>query len=190
MRLLPAAVLTLAVTVCALPARADDVTDAIKAALDAYEAGDLVEAKFSLDTAAQLVGAARAKGLQAALPAPFEGWTAEADDGGDMSMASAFLGGAIASRSYRNTDGDSVTIAIMADSPMVAQMLAIVGNPQLAASMGKSLRVGKQRGLETSSGELQIVVGNRALVTIDGSADLAAKKAYAEAVDFEAVTNF
>ena len=48
MRLLPAAVLTLAVTVCALPARADDVTDAIKAALEAYEAGDLVEAKFSL----------------------------------------------------------------------------------------------------------------------------------------------
>ena len=49
--------------------------------------------------------------------------------------------------------------------------------------MGKLIRVGDQCAIQTSEGSINMVVANKYLVTIEGSADAAAKLAYAQAVD-------
>ncbi|MDD2867043.1 hypothetical protein [Neomegalonema sp.] len=192
MRARPALLLAAALFAAPPAAFADDVKDAIQAALEAYEAGDLAETKFSLDTASQLISEQRAATLSEVLPAAFEGWTAEDGDSAGMGMAAAmFGGGTTISRSYVKTaTSDSVGVTIILDSPMVMQFAAIVGNPQMTASMGKSARFGRHRGVETSEGEFQIVVANRALVTIDGSASAEEKRAYAEKIDFDAIAGF
>lgn len=175
---------------------AEEVKDAIQEALKAYEAGDLAEAKFSLDTASQLIGAMRAKELAAVLPAAFDGW--EAEDGSDadaagMGAAMAIFGGggASASREYVKTKGgETVSVMVILDSPMVMQFSGILANPQMAASMGKPVRFGRHRGVQMEGGEIQIVVANRALVTIDGSASVAEKLAYAEKIEFDKIASF
>lgn len=193
MRLKPAAAVIAAALLAAPPAAfADDVKDAIQAALEAYEAGDLVETKFSLDTASQLISEQRAATLAEVLPAAFDGWTAEDAEASGMGVAAAmFGGGTTVSREYVKTGSrDNVEVALILDSPMVTQFAAIMSSPQMTASMGKSARFGRHRGLETSEGEFQIVVANRALVTVGGSASLEEKRAYAEKIDFDAIANF
>ena len=79
-------------------AAADEVTEVIQEALEAYEAGDLAYAKESLDYAAQLIGQQKTAGLSDLLPAPFEGWTAE--DDAQAAAGMAVLGGSAAKRIY------------------------------------------------------------------------------------------
>jgi len=49
--------------------------------------------------------------------------------------------------------------------------------------MGKLVEVGEQRAIQTHEGSINMVVANKYLVTVEGSADAAAKLAYAQAVD-------
>ena len=56
-------------------------------------------------------------------------------------------------------------------------------NPAIAGAMGKLIRVGDQRAIQTSEGAINMVVANKFLVTVEGSADAASKLAYAQAVD-------
>ena len=49
--------------------------------------------------------------------------------------------------------------------------------------MGKLIRVGDQQALQTHEGSINMVVVNKFLVTVDGSADAASKLAYAQAID-------
>lgn len=194
MRARSAFALLLAAGLC-LPsaASAEEVKAAIQEALEAYEAGDLAEAKFSLDTASQLIGAQRSKGLAAALPEPLAGWTAETSaeaDAAGMGAAMAIFGGGVSAAREYAKDGETVSVTVILDSPLVMQFSGILANPQLSASMGKSLRFGRHRGVQMEGGEIQIVVANRALVTVDGSASPADKQAYAENVDFDAIAGF
>jgi len=49
--------------------------------------------------------------------------------------------------------------------------------------MGKLVRVGNQRAIQTNDGDVMMLVANKFLVHVQGSADAAVKLNYAQAVD-------
>jgi hypothetical protein len=63
-----------------MPALADDITDALNAAIAAYEAGDLQDARAEIAYATQLLNDLQAEGLAGFLPAALPGWTREVSD--------------------------------------------------------------------------------------------------------------
>lgn len=164
-------------------AYADEVEDAIKEALTSYQEKDYVIAKQSLSMARQLINQLNTKALGQLLPEPLAGW--KADEVSDDSQAGMIFGGGMAvSRDYHK-DNTDLKIAIVGDSPMLAQMMGIFQNPMIAGSMGKMTRIGKQMAMEGKDGQLTMVVANRFMVTIDGSASMDEKKEYAKAIDLE-----
>ncbi len=167
----------------AMPAlAADDILDSIDAARKAYQAGDLANAKQSLDTASQLIAQKNAEGFVKLLPAPLAGW--KADDAQTSAVGASILGGAsAASRTYTNAKGDTVDVSITGDSAMIMQFAPLLANPALAGAMGKLIRVGDQRAIQSREGDIILVVANKFLVNVQGSADAAAKMSYAQAID-------
>ncbi|MFN3658145.1 MAG: hypothetical protein ACK4UO_12885, partial [Pseudolabrys sp.] len=160
----------------------DDILDSIDAGRKAYQAGDLATAKQSLDTASQLIAQKNAEGFAALLPAPLAGWKAEKAE--TTAVGAAILGGAsAATRTYTNAKGDTVDISITGDSAMIMQFAPMLANPALAGAMGKLIRIGDQRAIQSREGDIIMVVANRFLVNVQGSADAAAKTAYAQAID-------
>jgi len=106
-----------AAALLALPtgaALADDVEDALKAALEAYQAGDLAAAKVEVDYASQILAQMKAAGLGAFLPAPLEGWTRA--EGQDQTQAMAAFGGGTSASATYERESDRVEIQIMADN--------------------------------------------------------------------------
>jgi hypothetical protein len=185
MQFLRTIALTLAFAAAAVPAFAtDDILDVIDAARKAYQAGDLGNAKQSLDLASQLIAQKNAEGFVALLPAPLAGWNAEKAQANAVGAA-MFGGASAASRSYSNPKGDTVEVSITGDSAMVVQFAPMLSNPALAGAMGKLIRVGSQRAIQTREGDINTVVANKFLVTINGSADAASKMAYAQAVNYD-----
>ena len=184
MQILQSIVLVLALTTISAPAAfsADDILDAIDGARKAYQAGDLGNAKQSLDLASQLIAQKNAEGFAALLPAPLPGWKAEKAQANAVGTA-IFGGASAASRSYSNGKGDSVEVSITGDSAMVMQFAPMLANPALAGAMGKLIRVGSQRAIQTQDGDVMMMVANKFLINVQGSADAASKLAYAQAVD-------
>jgi hypothetical protein len=163
-------------------ASADEVSDAIAEAGRAYAAGDMAAARAALGEASQFLAQRAAAGMGAALPAALPGWKAE-----DVEASAAGLamlgGGSQATRRYQNDAGQSVQIQVTADSPLVAPLVMAMSNPAMAGAMGKLVRIGSQRAIETSDGEIQMLVGSRILVSVTGDGPVEAKLAYAKAVD-------
>ncbi|MEM9782432.1 MAG: hypothetical protein AAF899_08145 [Pseudomonadota bacterium] len=172
------------------PAAADDIEDALTAALEAYRAGDLALAQEETAFAAQLLAQQKAEELSAFLPEPLAGWTAdEIDTEATGAMAAMFGGGQVASRVYYAGDTD-VDITIMADNPMVATMGAMFSNPAMMAAAGRMKRIGGQKAVLNEDGELMALIAGRFLVQISGSAGEAEKTAYFEAIDFDGLKAF
>ena len=188
---LPGMVLVVLMMVCGVSALAvaDEVVDSINEALKYYNDGQYTEAVSSLNYAQQLIQQKKSSGLESFLPEPLSGWEAEAAT--SQAMAAAMMGGGIsAEREYRK--GDSyVHIQIVADSPLLQSAMMMLSNPMYAtADGGKLERIGGQRAIVKydagdKSGEIQLVVANRFLVSIDGE-DVTAQdlKDYAGAVDY------
>ncbi|MGG7564777.1 hypothetical protein ACQ5SO_01270 [Rhodovulum sp. DZ06] len=185
-RALRAALFAAPLALSAAPAAADEVEDAIEAGLEAYRAGDVALAKEELDFASQLLAQQKAEGLSGFLPAPLDGWTREMGDGQAMA-ASMFGGGIMASADYAAPDGAMVTIQMMADNAMVASMGAMLGNPAAMGAMGKVIRVGRQKAVQTPEGDVQALVANRVLVMVEGDAPAEVKLDYFKAIDFRAL---
>jgi hypothetical protein len=179
-RLLFAAALLMA---AAIPAHAaDDIADAIDQARKAYQAGDLAAAKQQLDMASQLIGQKNAEALVALLPEPLPGWQGEKPQ--TQAIGAAMFGGAsAANRSYTNAKGDDVEVSITGDSAMLMSLMPMLNNPAMAGAMGKLIRVGSQRAIQTHDGDIMMLVNSKFVINIRGSADTAAKLAYAKAVD-------
>ena len=167
----------------ALPAlAADDILDAIEQARKAYQSGDMANAKQSLDLASQLIAQKNAEGFAALLPAPLPGWKAEKAQ--SSAVGAAMFGGAsAASRSYNNAKGDTVEVSITGDSAMIMQFGPMLNNPAMAGAMGKLVRVGDQRAIQTKDGDIMMLVANKFLINVQGSADAASKLSYAQALD-------
>ncbi len=170
----------LAFTAMPAPA-ADDILDAIDQARKAYQSGNLGEAKQSLDLASQLIGQKNAEGFAALLPAPLPGWTAEKAE--TTAVGSTAFGASMASRRYSNGKGQEVEVQITGDSAVIAPMATFLANPQIAGAMGKIARVGNLRALVSAEGDVNMIVANKFLVSVQGSAPADAKMAYAQAVD-------
>lgn len=164
-------------------AGADEVSDTISAALEAYEAGDVGAAKEELDYASQLLGQMQADTLTGHLPAPLPGWEREV---GDAEAAAAMFGGGIAARAEYFRDGDTLQIEIMADNPMVGSMAAMLGNSAMMAAMGRVKRIGGEKFV-LQDGEIMGLIGGRFMVRVEGTAPEADKIAYLEAMDFDAL---
>ena len=148
----------------------------------AYQAGDMANAKQQLDLASQLIGQKNAEGFAALLPAALPGWTAEKAQA--TAVGAAMFGGAsAASRSYSNAKGDSVEVSITGDSAMLMQFATLLNNPAMAGAMGKLIKVGGLRAIQNQDGDVIVVVANKFVVNVQGSADAAAKLAYANAID-------
>jgi hypothetical protein len=176
-------VLLLLFVATAATARADEISDAIDQARKAYQAGDLATAKQSLELAGQLIAQKNAEGLVQILPQPLKGWTVE--DSETSSGSFAMLAGSTASKRYRNATDDDVSISITADSPALAQMIALFSNPQMAGMMGKVVMINGQRAVQERQGDITIVVGGRFMIKVDGSAKAEDKLAYAKAIDLK-----
>ena len=171
-----------AAIVLAGPVHADDILEALDQARKFYQAGDLANAKKSADLASQLIGQKNAESFVALLPQPLPGW--KADDAQTSAVGSTAFGASQARRNYTNTNGDQVDIQITGDSAMIAQLAPIMANPQIAGAMGKIVRVGNQRGIQNPQGDIHVLVANKFLVVVTGSAPAAAKMSYAQAIDF------
>lgn len=169
---------------------ADEVTDTISEALQNYKEGHYSDAVANLNYASQLIQQKKGEDLKALLPEALKGWTAE--DASSQAMGAAMLGGGVtAERRYRKKDS-SITVQIITDSPILQGVMMMISNPMFAASDGgKVQRINQQRAIvkyspTDRSGNIQIVVANRFLVSIEGNGvageDL---EAYAKAIDYK-----
>lgn len=166
---------------------ADEITELLQEAIEAYEDGDFNRVKENLSFTTQLLNEKSADALAAALPEPLSGWTAEDADTSSSSTAGILGGGIQTSRTYSKGDRH-VKIEIMGESPILSQMMMMMSNPVLAGSMGKMVRIGKQRGFQSKDGDkITMVIDNRLMISIEGESSLDDKMAYAEAIDFAAL---
>ncbi len=164
----------------------DPITASLQAAMDAYADGDLQYALDELAYAQQLLNAMKAEGLADYLPAPMEGWTMSLND--DAGAAMGFMGGGTIAQAEYTGPGDSFTVTLMADSPMVTSMGAMLGNSALMASMGTIYRVNRVSFVE-QNGDLSGLVANRILVQAENG-DIDTMIAHLETMDFREMQNF
>ena len=159
----------LAAPLLAAPVRADEVSDALQAAVDAYAAGDIAGTSAAMTMAGQAISTRQSALLAALLPAAPEGWT--------MTMTEDFAegfgmmgGGAGAEARYENADQSvSFAVSFIADNPMVVSMGAMLGSVEMMAMMGKVVKVGDQALLE-NEGNYSALAGNRVMFTATGAA--------------------
>lgn len=159
-----------AALVLATPARADEVTDTLQGAIEAYQAGDIAFALQDLAYATQLLNALKAEGLAAFLPPAPDGWTR--NDNADAGQSLGFIGGGSAAEANYVGEGREVTLTLMADNPMVTAMAGMFGNATLMAQAGKVTRVGRFSFVD-QGGDISGLVGNRVLVQAKGDAEAA-----------------
>jgi len=174
---------------------ADEITDSIDEAIEYYKEGDFVEAANSLDYASQLIRQKRSGNLEAFLPKPLAGWSAE--DVKSKAVGAGYLGGMISANKKYRKDQSSVTIEIITDSPALQSMVMMFSNPAYAsADGGKLTKIKRQKAIikytpSRKNGEINIVVAKQYLVTIKGrkveESDLID---YASAIDYKKLKKF
>lgn len=168
----------------ALPAAADEISDTLQGALDAYEAGDAAFALEELDYARQLLLALRTGALVGFLPEAPDGWTREVNT--EMNAGLAMMGGGTGAEAVYRGGGETITLQLMADTPMVGALGGMIGN---AAIYGARVeRIGREKFMLRND-ELTGLVGNRILVKASGAAP-EAMIPLVEQIDFRALTSF
>ena len=182
--------LTLAALVAVAPAlaRADDVTDQIAEAQAAYQKKDIPTAIAALEAAASLLREQRADAWKALLPPAPVGWTAEAVES-SATGASLFGGGTGVSRKYLK-GGENVEISILAESPLIQAMSAIISNPLVASMAGRVAVIGGRRfTFITNDNAYVTLVADKVLVRVQGSSGLndTAIRPFVAALDFAAI---
>jgi hypothetical protein len=164
----------------------DPITASLQAAMEAYADGDLQYALDELAYVQQLLNAMKAEGLAEYLPVPMDGWTMTRND--EAGAAMGFMGGGTIAQAEYTGPGNSFTVTLMADSPMVTSMGAMLGNSALMASMGTIYRVNRVSFVE-QSGDLNGLVANRILVQAENG-DIETMIAHLETMDFRDMQNF
>ena len=182
-------ILSLSLLIFSGPVLADDITDSINEALEYYKNGEYTEAVSNLNYAAQLIQQKKGGSLESFLPEPLKGWKAQETT--SQAAGAGMFGGVTAEREYTKDDA-SVSVTIVTDSPMLQGMAVMFSNPAFAVSDGGKLeKIAGQRAIVKYSsadngGDIQIMVANRFLVSVDGrdvsKSDL---KNYAAAIDYK-----
>jgi len=174
---------------------ADEITDSIEEAAEYYKESNYVEAANSLDYASQLIRQKRSGKLEALLPEPLAGWSAE--DVKSQAAGPGYLGGMISAKRKYKKDKSSVTIEIITDSPALQSMVMLFSNPAYAsADGGKLTKIKRQKAIikyhpSKNNGEINIVVAKQYLVSVKGrnisQNDLVD---YASAIDYKMLKKF
>lgn len=172
-----------ALSLSANPLLADEISDAIEGALQAYQDGDNAYALDELKYATQLLNALKRDELANFLPEAPDGWTREISE--DMNAALAIMGGGSGAEAEYDNGSERFTITFVADSPMVMSMGAMIGNPALG---GKPIRIGRAKFAEVD-GQLMGLVANRVLVQAEG-ADTDIMLPLIETIDMKALGSF
>ncbi len=178
---------SLAASLVVTPVLADEFTDTLALVLEAYEAGDINDAKDELAYATQLLQEMQGADFMQFLPEPLDGWTRELGDGSDNAAMVMFGGGVMAMATYSN-GSDSFEISIIADNSLVASMGMMLGNAATMAMMGKIVRVGREKFV-SSDGEIQGLIGG-VLLQASGSASEDDIIAHLEKIDFDALEDY
>ena len=173
------------VAAAAASAAADEVTDALHSAIEAYEDGDTQYALEELDYARQLLTAMKTDALVGFLPEAPAGWSREVDT--EMGAGLAMMGGGTgAEAEYRKPGEDSFTISLMADNPMVGAMAGMLGS---AGAIGARIeRVGRQK-MMVHEGEITGLVDSRILVQAKGG-DVEMMLDVLKTIDYRALADF
>jgi hypothetical protein len=178
MRLVSIAVTALlCMAVLAPLASADDVTDAMSRARDAYGAKDYKTASTELQTALAAVNQELIDMLIGALPEPPKGWKAEDPEGIDASAIGAgFFASLVVNRTYTAPDGSEIDMTVSANSPMLISLRMFMSNPMMAQMTGqKGMKKVQACGYDAlehfgdGTYEMHILAGNATLISIDGS---------------------
>lgn len=142
---------------------ADDISEALQNALEAYEDGDTQYALEELEYAKQLLMAMKTDALVEFLPEAPDGWTREVNT--EMNAGLAFMGGGTGAEATYEGDGETITVTIMADNPMVGAISGMISN---AAVLGAKIeRVGREKFM-IQNGEVSGLVDKRILVKASG----------------------
>lgn len=166
------------------PALADEVTDTLSSALQAYEDGDIEYAIEELDYAKSLLQEMKTEALSAFLPEAPDGWTREVNP--DMNAGLAMLGGGVGVEAEYTSGDVRFTITITANNPMITAFGGMITN---AGMLGMKLeRVGREKFLN-DDGELTGLIDNRILVQASG-ADVALMLDVLKTMDFEGLQDF
>lgn len=165
-RLLPAlALLALA------PVRADDVTDNLAAAKDAYEAGQVSQAITALDSAAQFLRQKKAELVAKLLPDAPKGW--EASEPETEAAAASLLGGGVTVQRRYTRESSSVTIKVQSDSAILQATMSF-NNPMILAASGAKLETIQDQQVsvlfekDARNGSIKAVIEGRYSLEIEG----------------------
>jgi hypothetical protein len=170
------------------PARADEVTDRINAALGAYQRGDVPTTIAALDAAAGQLRQQRADALIALLPLPPPGWTGDPAETSALN-AETLGGGTSATRLY-HSGARKVTVQITTDAPMLQGLAALINGP-LAASAGvRPVQVdGRSIAYTESDNGYMALIADKIIVKVDGDKQVPEPelRAFVAGIDFDAV---
>jgi len=180
--IMPAA---LALILTAPFAAADEITDALNSALSAYQDGDVKYALEELNYAKQKLTELQVDALAQYLPEAPAGYQREMNT--EMGAGMMLMGGGTgAEATYSNDAGDSFTVSLFADNPMVGAMAGMLGN---AAAMGAKVeRIGRDKVM-VQDGEITGLIDNRILVKASGG-DPALMLEVLKTMDLRALANF
>lgn len=147
---------------------ADEVEDSINEALKLYKEGKLTEASASLQIAVNGINEKKGGNISNALPEKIGEWK-----GGEVNNSNALSilgGGTTVERKYTKGEREA-TLTIIADSPMIGQVMGLMSNPAIAGLAGMKMKKvgGNTVTLQKDQGMGQIVVDNRFLIQIQGS---------------------
>ncbi len=148
---------------------ADEVEDSINEALKLYKEGKYTEASISLQLAVNAINEKKGGAISSALPDKIGDWK-----GGEVNQSNALAvigGGATIERKYSKAGRDA-TITIIADSPMISQVVGLMANPAIAGLAGLKMKKAGDNTvtIQKDAGMGQIVVDNRFLIQIQGDA--------------------
>lgn len=167
--------------------KADEFVESLKMAIEAYENGDVFEAKEEVDFAAQLLAYDLGTDLAKYLPDATKGWTR--DNYNPVEMVDIYGFGVVVYATYYNQDDDYIDIEFSYGEAVLDPMSAAMFKTTFSmALMGPVVRVGDERFVNIE-GDLEGVIGN-VFVVAYGSASQEEKIAYLESIDFESLKEF
>jgi hypothetical protein len=170
-----------------LPAHADDISDALQAATDAYAAGDLKGTSDQIGSASRALSSKKTDLIIALLPAAPDGWTRTPSE--DFAAGMAMMGGGAGTEvQYAGPDA-SFTLTVMADNAMIGSMLGMFASPEMMAMMGKVVPVGSVEMIDQGESGLMGILGDRVMITASGASAEVMVPILAT-TDFEALGKF
>lgn len=168
-------------------AAADEFSETMALAIEAYEAGDIADAQDELEYAQQLLQEMQGEDFVKYLPEALDGWTRELGDNDEGAAMAMFGGGVAAGATYINGN-KSFEIQLLADNSMVASMGMMLNNTATMAMMGKLVRVKREKFVDVD-GEIQGMIGD-VLIQTSGDADQEDVIAHLEEMDFKALEDY